>query len=234
VLTPDEWEAELGHQVRTLRLRQNIDQRQLADRAGVALNAVKNLETGKGATLRSLAKVLGALDRADWLRALAPTVSISPVQMLKAKTPRRRASRRKSTSISPVHRADPATRQEMMALLSRELAKRADVSFAFVYGSFVSGPDGFRDIDIAVWLDHSADPFADVDLSADLSRLLDVPVDVRIASRAPVSFLFHMLRGQLLTVRDEPLLANVMERTGRQYHDQAPLVLRATRDAFAA
>jgi transcriptional regulator with XRE-family HTH domain len=92
VISPDEWEAELGQQVRALRLRQNIDQRDLARRAGIALNAVKHLEAGKGATLRSLVKVLRALNRADWLRALAPAVSISPVQMLKARAPRRRAS----------------------------------------------------------------------------------------------------------------------------------------------
>jgi transcriptional regulator with XRE-family HTH domain len=92
VLTAEEWEAELGQQVRALRLRQNLDQRQLAQRAGIALNAVKNLESGKGATVRSLVNVLRALNRADWLRALAPAVSISPVQMLKARAPRRRAS----------------------------------------------------------------------------------------------------------------------------------------------
>jgi transcriptional regulator with XRE-family HTH domain len=91
-LTPDEWEAELGQQLRSLRLRQNVDQRALARQAGVALNAVKNLESGKGATLTSLIKVLRALGRADWLRALAPAVSISPLQMLRAKPARRRAS----------------------------------------------------------------------------------------------------------------------------------------------
>ena len=95
VLKPDEWEAELGLQVRALRLRQNIDQGQLAKRAGIALNAVKNLESGKGATVRSLSHVLRVLNRTDWVRALAPAVSISPVQMLKAKAPRRRASRKK-------------------------------------------------------------------------------------------------------------------------------------------
>lgn len=93
----DEWGAEIGHQLRTLRLRQNLDQRLLARRAGIALNAVKNLETGRGATTRSLVKVLRALNRVDWLRALAPTVSISPVQMMKAKAPRQRASRKKNT-----------------------------------------------------------------------------------------------------------------------------------------
>lgn len=93
--TSDNWEVELGRQIRALRLRQDIDQQQLANRGGVALNAVKNLERGKGATLRSLVQVLRVLNRVDWLRALAPPVSISPVQMLKAKGPRQRASRKR-------------------------------------------------------------------------------------------------------------------------------------------
>ncbi len=92
-----EWEAELGKQVRALRLRQNIDQQQLADRAGIALNAVKNLEGGKGTTLRSLVQALRILGRVEWLRTLAPPVSISPVQMLKAKAPRLRAPRKPRT-----------------------------------------------------------------------------------------------------------------------------------------
>ena len=95
--TSDEWEVELGRQIRALRLRQNLDQRQLAERAGIALNAVKNLESGKGATLRSLVQALRVLNRVEWLRALAPAVSISPVRMLSAKAPRQRASRRKNT-----------------------------------------------------------------------------------------------------------------------------------------
>ena len=95
--TSEEWEAELGQQLRELRLRQNIDQRRLAEQAGVALNVVKNLESGKGATLTSLVKVLRALGRTDWLKTLAPAVSISPLQMLKAKPVRQRASRGKGT-----------------------------------------------------------------------------------------------------------------------------------------
>ena len=92
-----EWERELGRQVRAIRLRQNLDQQQLAERAGIALNAVKHLESGTGATLRSLVQTLRVLNRIDWIRALAPAVSISPVQMLKAKAPRQRASPRKHT-----------------------------------------------------------------------------------------------------------------------------------------
>ena len=96
--TPEEMEVEFGLQLRDLRLRRNIDQRQLAEHAGVALNAVKNLENGRGATLTSLVKILRTLGRADWLETLAPTVAISPMQMLKAKQPRQRASKSRGPS----------------------------------------------------------------------------------------------------------------------------------------
>jgi len=92
--TTDEWSAELGAQLRQLRLRKQIEQKQLSEMAGVALNAVKNLESGKGATVSSLIKVLRALGRADWLQSLAPPVSISPLQLLEAKQPRQRVGRR--------------------------------------------------------------------------------------------------------------------------------------------
>ena len=92
--TTNEWSAELGAQLRQLRLRKQIEQKHLSEMAGVALNAVKNLESGKGATVSSLIKVLRALGRADWLQSLAPPVSISPLQLLKAKQPRQRVGRR--------------------------------------------------------------------------------------------------------------------------------------------
>jgi transcriptional regulator with XRE-family HTH domain len=96
-ITTSEWETDLGRHLRDLRLRQNIDQRQLAARANVALNAVKHLEKGKGATVTSLIKVLRTLGREEWLSTLAPQVSISPMQMLKSKPVRQRASRAKGT-----------------------------------------------------------------------------------------------------------------------------------------
>lgn len=95
---PEEWEAKLGEYLRDLRLRQNIDQRHLAAQAGIALNAVKNLESGKGATVTSLVKILRALGRAEWIDTLRPTVSISPLQMIRAKPARRRASKAKVTA----------------------------------------------------------------------------------------------------------------------------------------
>lgn len=95
--TPAEWEVELGQQLRDMRLRQNIDQQRLSKQAGVALNVVKRLEGGKGTTVSSLIKILRALGRVEWLSTLAPAVSISPLQMLREKPARKRASRARGT-----------------------------------------------------------------------------------------------------------------------------------------
>jgi len=94
--TTHEVEASFGRQIKALRLRKNLHQIDLAGQAGIALGALKNLELGKGSTVKTLIKVLRALDRLDWLETIAPAVSISPLEMLKSRRPtRQRASPKK-------------------------------------------------------------------------------------------------------------------------------------------
>lgn len=129
-------------------------------------------------------------------------------------------------------RVDREAREGLLVRLQGLLAGRPDVTFAFLFGSFLDR-DEFRDIDVGIWTAPSASSRVDVELAADASAALGVPVDVRRVNDAPVSFLFHVLRGRALVVRDEDMLAALMERTAREYHDGAPLVRRATQDAFA-
>jgi transcriptional regulator with XRE-family HTH domain len=96
--TAAELEALLGTQLRRLRLLQNIDQRSIAQSAGISLNALKHLESGQGARVHSLTRVLRALGRADWLNTLAPAVTISPMQMLKSRTREPRRARRRASA----------------------------------------------------------------------------------------------------------------------------------------
>jgi transcriptional regulator with XRE-family HTH domain len=93
-LTVEEWEFKLGEELRALRLRLNRQQSVVAAQAGVSLTALKNLESGKGANLKTLIRVLRAYRREDWLATLAPPVTISPLQMLNSKAPRVRARSR--------------------------------------------------------------------------------------------------------------------------------------------
>jgi predicted nucleotidyltransferase len=132
-----------------------------------------------------------------------------------------------------VFRLDREEREAVLASLARALSARADVSFATVFGSVLQ-PYPFRDIDIAVWISGEPDASVDLELAAALTRLAGVPVDVRVVNQAPVTFLYHALRGRPLSVRDENLLTGLIERTARRYHDMAPLVRQATHDAFAA
>ncbi len=98
-MTYMEWEREIGRQLRALRLQKNIDQKRLAEMSGIALNAVKRLESGRGTTLKSLIKVLRSLEREDWLASLMPQISVSPMQMLKNRKPERgRVSRARRLS----------------------------------------------------------------------------------------------------------------------------------------
>ena len=103
--TIDQWEAVLGDQVRQVRIAQNLDQAQLAELADVSVGAISNLERGKGSSLRTLIGVLRALGRTDWIESLAPSVGVSPMQLLRSKQktprPRARAGRKRTPDAAP-------------------------------------------------------------------------------------------------------------------------------------
>ncbi len=97
--TTREWIEELGLALRDRRIRAGLTQEELARQASLGLSAVKNIESGGGANLTSLVKVVRALGAEDWLAALAPPADpeVSPMQMLRdqrrAAPPRRRVRR---------------------------------------------------------------------------------------------------------------------------------------------
>jgi transcriptional regulator with XRE-family HTH domain len=92
----EELSALLGESLRALRLDRNLDQKTLAAQAGVSLNALKNLESGKGANVSTMVLVLRALGREDWLKSLAPVATINPLTLPRGAGPRQRARRRAS------------------------------------------------------------------------------------------------------------------------------------------
>jgi DNA-binding XRE family transcriptional regulator len=97
-LTPEEIEISLGDDIKNLRLQTNLEQKTLAERAGVSLKAIQNLENGNGSTLKSLVKIVRALGRESWFGTIAPVASINPLTMPVHTEQRQRASRKRMVS----------------------------------------------------------------------------------------------------------------------------------------
>lgn len=131
-----------------------------------------------------------------------------------------------------LHRIDAEAREGLVTCMHRVLSGYPDVRFGVVFGSFLDA-ESFRDIDVGIWTTGSARSRLDLELATTLTAQLGMPIDVRRLNDAPVPFLFHALRGRAVAVRDEVFLADLMERTARDYHDRAPLLRRATVEAFA-
>ncbi len=75
-------EEELGNRIKSLRLRKNITQKDLAEAARLSINAIKSLEAGRSkiSTLIAVLRELGALEQLD---NFIPKTTISPLQLVK-------------------------------------------------------------------------------------------------------------------------------------------------------
>jgi transcriptional regulator with XRE-family HTH domain len=73
--------ATLGDRVKRERLNENVTQAELARRAGVDRIVLSRIENGKGATLRTLVRILRALKKLDHLDSFLPDPGISPLQL---------------------------------------------------------------------------------------------------------------------------------------------------------
>jgi transcriptional regulator with XRE-family HTH domain len=96
--TAEELQSELGRRLQRLRLSKNLDQRTVAEKAGITRAALQNLEAGRGSSVKTLVRTLKALNYLEGIEILAPEPTISPLALLKTKRLPERARRaRKST-----------------------------------------------------------------------------------------------------------------------------------------
>jgi len=93
LLTTDEFEFMLGESLKNIRLQKNLTRQSLCEKAGISVSALRHLENGEGATLKTFIRVMRALDKQDWLFGVEPKISINPLHMLKDNKKRQRASR---------------------------------------------------------------------------------------------------------------------------------------------
>lgn len=91
--SPTELQIELGRRLRQLRLHRNIDQRSLAEKAGIALTALQKLEAGRGSSVQTLVRTLKALNYLEGIEMLAPEPTVNPLALLRSTKPQQRVRR---------------------------------------------------------------------------------------------------------------------------------------------
>ncbi|MBM4276443.1 MAG: nucleotidyltransferase domain-containing protein [Deltaproteobacteria bacterium] len=125
-------------------------------------------------------------------------------------------------------------KERLMGQLKDILRGYPEVAFAYLYGSFAENLPS-HDIDVGVYLTgigkEETTPYS-LTLSQTLSREAKVPVDVRVLNFAPVSFVYQVIRGILISDRNEELRVHVVEETVRKYLDLKPIIYRGIKEAF--
>ena len=97
------------------------------------------------------------------------------------------------------------------------------VVFAYIFGSFVSGDDGFNDIDVAVYLSDLGGkrPLEfELELEGELETVTRIQVDVRVINTAPLTFVYNVLKNGVVLVDRDPLhRADFEGRICKEYFD---------------
>jgi predicted nucleotidyltransferase len=116
------------------------------------------------------------------------------------------------------------------------LKKQEEIEFAYLYGSFIEHLP-FHDVDVGVYvgvIQKRETTSCSLDLAQRLSDKLSLPVDVRILNFAPLSFRYHVFRGELISERNEELRSRLMEQTIQKYLDLKPILDRSMKEALVA
>lgn len=78
ILTDIELGNRIGVKIKTVRLKQNMSQDELADKSGVSISTIKRMEDGEVKTLESLIRILRTLGKLDIFIPLVEEEQLSP------------------------------------------------------------------------------------------------------------------------------------------------------------
>jgi transcriptional regulator with XRE-family HTH domain len=81
--------AELGERLKATRIKKGFSQADVAERAGISVFTVSQMERGKNSSLSSLIAVMRVLKLLENFDSLVPEQVVSPVELL-TKSKRRR------------------------------------------------------------------------------------------------------------------------------------------------
>jgi len=126
-------------------------------------------------------------------------------------------------------------RKKIIEKIKKQLLKRKEIIFAYLYGSFLEDPC-FRDIDIGIYLNEKMiKPAKFFRYQLKIGGKLEIPVkyliDIRILNEAPPSFLASIFsKGKLLFSRDDFFLTDLIEKVSAEEIASEPFSIQAFRE----
>ena len=85
--------VDIGSMLKRERLYRNLSQKTVSERSGISESALKNLECGRGASLKTFVQVCRTLGKDEWIMRLGPADAVSIKDYAKrGGRPRQRAS----------------------------------------------------------------------------------------------------------------------------------------------
>lgn len=82
--------SELGERIKATRLKKKFTQAEVAERAGISVFTVSQMENGKNTSLASLIAVMRVLKLLENFDSLIPEPVVSPIELLEANKKKRR------------------------------------------------------------------------------------------------------------------------------------------------
>jgi predicted nucleotidyltransferase len=131
---------------------------------------------------------------------------------------------------------DKKKKSSLIKEISKVLDSRKEILFAYIYGSFLE-EGNFRDIDIAVDvgdINEKTDFVYEENLEKDLKKSLsiNIPVDVRVINRSPISFKYQVLKGRLIVNHNEEKRVDFTVHTVSRYLDLESVLSYYQKEAF--
>jgi len=113
-------------------------------------------------------------------------------------------------------------KEKIIEIIKSSLLNNPDVLFAYIFGSFTS-KNNFRDIDIGIFITNLDDIDIlnyEFEIEKRLEDSLNIEFDVRVINKAPSSFVYHILKNNILVVdRDKLLRADFENIIYKTYFD---------------
>jgi predicted nucleotidyltransferase len=122
-------------------------------------------------------------------------------------------------------------KNRILEKLTRCLAEKQEILFAYVLGTFLTGDD-FQDIDVGIFLDEKTMPRIDtlryeLELAVEAEDCIKpgevfkryIPIDIKVVNDAPVTFRYSVSKGKLLFSKDENTREEFLCRTWQEYFD---------------